>query len=117
MATPPPPPCTNHAAALRTLLTTYAEMNYPVDEIEYLDQPPTPLEFLQIVSRNRPVIIRNAMNDWPAMGFEDPKKKWTVAYLKEKMGDSEVMVAETPRGSVMPLSIYLSILISGIENP
>ncbi|KAK6528500.1 hypothetical protein TWF281_009741 [Arthrobotrys megalospora] len=81
--------------ALRALLESYASLNYPPTEIEYLAHPPTPLEFHQIVARNRPVIIQNAMTDWPALN----DRKWTVDYLKSKMGDTEVMVAETPSGN------------------
>ncbi|KAK6504629.1 hypothetical protein TWF481_006568 [Arthrobotrys musiformis] len=80
---------------LRALLESYASLNHPPTCIEYLDDPPTPLEFHQIISRNRPVIIRNAMNDWPSF----TTNKWTPAYLASKMGDMEVMVAETPRGN------------------
>ncbi|KAK6360150.1 hypothetical protein TWF730_006303 [Orbilia blumenaviensis] len=82
--------------ALRDLLESYASLNYPPTAIEYLPDPPTPLEFHQIISRNRPVIIRNAMTDWPAYTGSN---KWTPAYLSSKMGDMEVMVAETPKGN------------------
>ncbi|KAF3910570.1 hypothetical protein ABW21_db0202429 [Orbilia brochopaga] len=87
------------SAALRQLLTAYADANYPSTRIEYLPHPPSPLEFLRIVSRNRPVIIRNAMIDWPAMGAGDGDKRWTVEYLKQRMRDTEVAVAETPFGN------------------
>ncbi|KAK6359280.1 hypothetical protein TWF696_000443 [Orbilia brochopaga] len=87
------------SAALRQLLISYADANYPSTRIEYLPHPPSPLEFLRIVSRNRPMIIRNAMTDWPAMGAGDGDKKWTVEYLKQQMGNAEVAVAETPLGN------------------
>ncbi|EPS44197.1 hypothetical protein H072_1862 [Dactylellina haptotyla CBS 200.50] len=90
------PPSTSSPAALRSLLTSYADLNYPSNDVQYLTDAPSPLEFMRIVSRNRPVIIRNAMNDWPAMSGN---RKWNVEYLKRQMGDSEVMVAETPLGN------------------
>lgn len=86
---------TKSAKALRTLLESYASLNHPPTSIEYLNSPPTPLEFHQIISRNRPVIIRNAMTDWPAY----TTNKWTPSYLSSKMGEMEVMVAETPKGN------------------
>ncbi|KAK6535598.1 hypothetical protein TWF694_002053 [Orbilia ellipsospora] len=84
---------------LRTLLTSYSEFNYPSNEVRILSHPPSPLEFLRLVSQNRPVLIRNATNDWPAMGGGEGDSKWTVECLKKRMGDSEVMVAETPLGN------------------
>ncbi|KAK6345668.1 hypothetical protein TWF718_007577 [Orbilia javanica] len=118
--------------ALRALLESYASLNHPPTYIEYLDDPPTPLEFHQIVSRNRPVIIRNAMNDWPAY----TTNKWTPGYLSSKMGEMEVMVAETPKGNAdsivlhegtkyfvqphtasHPFSTFLTTLKSSTSNP
>src|SRR4051812_22213971 len=88
------------SSTLRNLLQTYADLNAPSTDVEYLPYPPSPLEFSRIVARNRPVIIRNAFNDWPAMGAEGslPDWKWTAEYLKEKMGNMEVQVAMTPKG-------------------
>ncbi|KAF3942497.1 hypothetical protein ABW19_dt0206003 [Dactylella cylindrospora] len=93
-----PAPPTTASASLRALLTSYSDLNHPSNQIEYLEHPPSPLEFLRIISRNRPVVIKNAMSDWPATGAEDGRK-WSVDYLKAKMGDAEVMVAETPKGN------------------
>ncbi|EWC47650.1 hypothetical protein DRE_03270 [Drechslerella stenobrocha 248] len=87
------------ASALRHFLTNYADLNSTSGGPDILDEPPSPLEFLRIVSRNRPVIIRNAMTDWPAMGAGNGDRRWTTHYLKAQMGDAQVMVAETPFGN------------------
>ncbi|KAF3098836.1 hypothetical protein TWF102_005888 [Orbilia oligospora] len=123
---------TKSSEALRTLLESYASLNYPPTSIEYLNIPPTPLAFHQIVSRNRPVIIRNAMADWPAY----TTNKWTPEYLSSTMGDMEVIVAETPKGNAdsivthegtryfvkphttsYPLTTFLSLLKSTTTDP
>lgn len=62
-------------------------------EIPILKQPPSPLVFYRdYVSMNRPCIIENAFNHWPATYL------WTNAYLLKNMGDNEVTVAVTPNG-------------------
>ncbi|KAF3152232.1 hypothetical protein TWF569_003266 [Orbilia oligospora] len=123
---------TKSSEALRTLLESYASLNYPPTSIEYLNIPPTPLAFHQIVSRYRPVIIRNAMTDWPAY----TTNKWTPEYLSSTMGDMEVIVAETPKGNAdsivthegtryfvkphttsYPLTTFLSLLKSTTTDP
>ena len=46
-------------------------------QIPVLDAPPSPLEFYRdFVSRNSPVVIRGATDQWPAL------KKWTHDYLR-----------------------------------
>ncbi|ORX61365.1 Clavaminate synthase-like protein [Hesseltinella vesiculosa] len=58
-----------------------------------LDRAPTPLEFLQTcVLRNRPCLIRNAFNHWPA------RKTWTDEYLIRAMNGQNITVAVTPNG-------------------
>ena len=68
--------------------------NLSVDaEIAYLCDPPSPLTFYrEFVSENRPCIINNAFNDWPALYL------WSNAYLQKKMDEREVTVAATPNG-------------------
>ncbi|XP_074091265.1 bifunctional peptidase and (3S)-lysyl hydroxylase JMJD7-like isoform X2 [Macrotis lagotis] len=61
--------------------------------VTYLDGPPTPLQFYRDwVCPNRPCIIRNALQHWPAL------KKWTLSYLRGTVGSTEVSVAVTPDG-------------------
>ena len=96
MAEPPPK---DHSVALISLLKTYNDLNH-TSSIEYLPQLPSALEFSRIVNRNRPVIIRNAFKDWPAMGAEGalPERRWTAEYLAEQMEEQPVQVAVTKRG-------------------
>ncbi|CAF0861149.1 unnamed protein product [Didymodactylos carnosus] len=54
---------------------------------------PTPLEFYRdYVSKNKPVIITNALNDWPALS------KWSNSYLREQLHDTRVTIDITPDG-------------------
>ena len=75
------------------LLSTEAREFYLNTQVPILDSPPTGLEFLrEWVSYNRPVVIKNAINHWPAL------KNWSISYLKEKLKDRQVSVAITPTG-------------------
>ena len=66
----------------------YLPSNIPV-----LDAAPTPLAFLrEYVSKNRPVIIKNALSEWSALS------KWTSEYLYQSLASLEVSVAVTPNG-------------------
>lgn len=52
------------------------ELSVPL-AVPYLDQPPTPLHFYRDwVCPNRPCIIRNALQHWPAL------RKWSLPYLR-----------------------------------
>jgi jumonji domain-containing protein 7 len=68
------------------------------NHVEILKEEPTPLEFMRCVARNRPFIIRGAAVSWTA--FE----KWNADYLVEKLGDTAVNVAMTPKGLVVELT-------------
>lgn len=62
-------------------------------EIKRIEKPENPLEFYkEYISQNKPVIIKGAIDDWPAL------KLWNNDYLKEKMGETEITVAVTPNG-------------------
>ena len=75
------------------LLSTEAREFYLNTQVPILDTPPSGLEFLrEWVSYNRPVVIRNAIDHWPALN------KWSMEYLKEKLKDHPVSVAVTPTG-------------------
>jgi jumonji domain-containing protein 7 len=54
---------------------------------------PRPISFLrEFVSANRPVVVTDAFNDWPAM------ERWSLDYLADAMGDTKVSVNVTPDG-------------------
>ncbi|MCJ1427013.1 hypothetical protein MMC29_004916 [Sticta canariensis] len=76
--------------AMEELISTYHELNGShVDELAEL---PTPLEFMQYVRRGRPLVIRGAVSEWPAM-------QWTAEYLETEMTGSRVQIAVTPSGN------------------
>ncbi|XP_035827441.1 bifunctional peptidase and (3S)-lysyl hydroxylase Jmjd7 isoform X2 [Aplysia californica] len=61
--------------------------------IDSVDAPPDPLTFNRNwVAQNRPLIINNAFDHWPALN------KWTDKYLRDKIGEVPVTVAVTPNG-------------------
>lgn len=50
---------------------------YLNESVPYLDGPQSPLQFYRDwISSNKPCIIRNAFNDWPALS------KWNATYLR-----------------------------------
>ena len=66
---------------------------YLFPSITILDAPPSPLVFLRdYVSKNRPVIIKNALTKWEALS------KWTSDYLDKSIGSLQVSVTVTPNG-------------------
>ncbi|KAM9328317.1 bifunctional peptidase and (3S)-lysyl hydroxylase JMJD7 [Pholidichthys leucotaenia] len=66
---------------------------YLNQSVPYLDGPPDPLQFHRDwVAPNKPCIIRNAINHWPALS------RWTPEYLREKVGSKVISVAVTPNG-------------------
>ncbi|KAG8449438.1 hypothetical protein GDO86_016188 [Hymenochirus boettgeri] len=63
------------------------------DCIPYLEKSLSPLQFhREWLCPNRPCIIRNAINHWPAL------HKWTLDYLRSSIGYKKVSVAVTPNG-------------------
>lgn len=54
---------------------------------------PAPLDFLrEYVASNRPCVIRGAFDHWPA------RRRWSLAYLSDTMGDNLISVNVTPDG-------------------
>ena len=50
---------------------------YLNQSVPYLDEPPPPLDFYRDwIGPNKPCIIRNAFNHWPALS------KWSPSYLR-----------------------------------
>uniref|UniRef100_B7ZCM9 Phospholipase A2 n=1 Tax=Mus musculus TaxID=10090 RepID=B7ZCM9_MOUSE len=78
--------------ALQEFPAAARDLNVP-RVVPYLDEPPSPLCFYRDwVCPNRPCIIRNALQHWPAL------QKWSLSYLRATVGSTEVSVAVTPDG-------------------
>ncbi|ESO91613.1 hypothetical protein LOTGIDRAFT_122126, partial [Lottia gigantea] len=61
--------------------------------IPRLETPPSPVEFYRnFVSSNKPVVINNLINDWPAL------HTWSPDYFREKIGGLKVTATVTPNG-------------------
>ena len=78
---------------LESAINTYHELN--CGSIEELVEPPSPLEFMTFVAKNKPFVIRKDAHKWPAVDL------WNAGYLKQTMGDASINVAVTPSGSVL----------------
>jgi len=62
--------------------------------VERID-PPSPQEFAaRYVKRSRPVILKHAIDDWPAM------TRWTTAYFKDRFGHREVPAIRSTGGAL-----------------
>ncbi|XP_062823239.1 uncharacterized protein LOC100562400 [Anolis carolinensis] len=116
--------------AVRRCLASFPEeareLCFP-ESVPYLDSPPSPLQFFrEWVCPNKPCVIRNAFNHWPAL------KRWTLDYLREIMGEKLVSVAVTPNGyadavyqdwfvmpeeRLTPFSAFLDILEKKVTSP
>jgi jumonji domain-containing protein 7 len=88
--TPPLDPITE-------LLTTYDELNST--HIESLPSPPSALEFLRFVARNRPFVVRGAASDWEAT------RTWDIETLKRLLEGQSIQVAVTPNGYLKPFCL------------
>ncbi|XP_038554412.1 bifunctional peptidase and (3S)-lysyl hydroxylase Jmjd7-like [Micropterus salmoides] len=66
---------------------------YLNQSVPYLEEPPDPLQFYRDwIGPNKPCVIRNAFNHWPALS------RWTPEYLREKVGSKVISVAVTLNG-------------------
>jgi hypothetical protein len=79
------------AAALQELIVTFNDLNG--QNLDELDEEPSPLEFMRYVARNTPFVIRGAASTWRA------GQRWNAEYLKSALGGQTVNVAVTPIGS------------------
>ncbi|KAB0401286.1 hypothetical protein E2I00_000785 [Balaenoptera physalus] len=111
---------------LREFPAAARELSVPL-AVPYLDKPPGPLHFYRDwVCPNRPCIIRNALQHWPAL------QKWSLPYLRATAGSAEVSVAVTPDGYAdavrgdrfvmpaerrLPLSCVLDVLEGQAQHP
>ena len=80
----------------------------PVETREACDLPYG--EFIErYVAANRPVVVRNAVSEWPAL------RKWTPEYFKRNFHDKQVAVAY---GKSMPFDRFIDEMVaSSRENP
>ncbi|XP_052502519.1 cytosolic phospholipase A2 beta [Budorcas taxicolor] len=111
---------------LREFPAAARELSVPL-AVPHLDEPPSPLHFYRDwVCPNRPCIIRNALQHWPAL------QKWSLPYLRATVGSTEVSVAVTPDGYAdavrgdrfvmpaerrLPLSHVLDVLEGRAQHP
>ncbi|XP_055291886.1 cytosolic phospholipase A2 beta [Moschus berezovskii] len=111
---------------LREFPVAARELSLPL-AVPHLDEPPSPLHFYRDwVCPNRPCIIRNALQHWPAL------RKWSLPYLRATVGSTEVSVAVTPDGYAdavrgdrfvmpaerrLPLSHVLDVLEGRAQHP
>lgn len=73
------------------LLGMYTELNN--SNITELQHPPSALEFMRFVAKNRPFVLRRGAREWKA------KQLWNKDFLIQAMKDEVVNVAVTPFGS------------------
>jgi len=85
-----PPETDDETDPIAILLTTYNELNSTT--IDTLTEPPSALEFMRFVAKNRPFVVRGGASDCEAV------KTWNVEVLKELLEGESVNVAVTPKG-------------------
>ncbi|KAK7478614.1 hypothetical protein BaRGS_00030146 [Batillaria attramentaria] len=79
------------------------EKLHDIPQCERISLPSRHKFFNEYLARSRPVIITDAMDNWPAMS------KWTTEFLRDRYGDRYVHVHLTPNGvydGVEPASIW-----------
>ncbi|KAL6264120.1 hypothetical protein P5V15_004198 [Pogonomyrmex californicus] len=75
------------------ILSREAKELYLQSEVAEIKHIITPLIFYrEYVSKNIPLVIRGAVNHWPAVN------KWSIPYFYKILGDEKVSVAVTPNG-------------------
>lgn len=74
-------------------LSSEAKELYIDSTVPEIEGAPSPLQFYRdYVASNKPVLINNAVSQWPAL------QRWNSDYLRKKIGQREVTVAVTPNG-------------------
>ncbi|CAK4034396.1 Hypothetical predicted protein [Lecanosticta acicola] len=76
---------------IESFISLYNDLNPPA--IDQLVSPPTTLQFMRYVARNRPFVVRSGAKHWAAV------KKWDASYLRQKLQGLQVRVALTPQGN------------------
>ena len=86
---------------LQRLVQEYQELN--ARHVPAIAHTPSALEFSQAIAANRPLVFRGQgfREDIPAL------KRWTNAYLEEKLGGRRVAVAVSPDGFVSAAPLIL----------
>eukprot|EP00210_Caulerpa_lentillifera_P005326 g5089.t1 len=70
----------------------FADLEY-ASGIERRKGPLTELEFLRdYVSRNKPVILTDCINEWPAL------QRWSIEYFSDVLGPKKLKIQTTPNG-------------------
>jgi hypothetical protein len=79
-----------------TELSQMARDMYLGDEVRQVEQPLSAMRFMrEHVARNCPLLIRNAVQHWPAI------TRWSLSYLTHSLADTPLSVALTPNGRGM----------------
>ena len=63
-----------------------------IQKCDKIELPSKAEFFHKYLKLSKPVIIKNAMSSWPALG------KWSNSYFKSKYGDKRVHIKLTPKG-------------------
>ena len=91
---------------INDLISLYHDLNgASVDELR---EPPSALEFMKYVAKNRPFIVRQGMSHSPAL------HKWNCEYLKRVLGPAPVKVAITPNGSASRFRTAFTMILTSI---
>lgn len=64
-----------------------------IEDCKRIKMPQTANFFQEFLFRSRPVVIEDAVNDWPAM------TKWSAAYLRGLYGEKEIHIKLTEDGN------------------
>ena len=64
-----------------------------IEECKRINMTQTAYFFQEFIFRSRPVVIANAIRDWPAM------TKWSLKYLRELYGEKEIHIKLTEDGN------------------
>lgn len=71
--------------------TNDLEIHYG-SSVRRIPMPNNTVDFMRLIYANRPVILENAVKEWPAF------RKWTNAYLGETLSETICTVSCTPDG-------------------
>ncbi|KAJ3241474.1 Lysine-specific demethylase 8 [Chytriomyces hyalinus] len=80
-----------HAPAIDTSITTHPPITNP---IQICLNPPSLNQFKTHVTTQKPCIIKNALDHWPALSTPSDPRTWTVDSLRSRFG-SRIVPVET----------------------
>jgi len=81
-----------HQIRSKILETLFDPRKETSSECERISDPSPEFFFMNYVLKSKPVIITNALNEWPAL------TKWTNEYLRNRFSDYSVNIKVTPDG-------------------